>query len=129
MFRFHIISLFPDLFESYCSTSIIGRGRKSEALELKLYNPRDYCTDNYRRVDDTPYGGGAGMVMKPEPIFAAFETIKRKPNSPVILTSPRGQVLTQKLAHEFAEIKEQELTIICGRYEGMDERISTLCYS
>ena len=124
MFCFYIITLFPALFESYCSTSIIGRGCNADALKIETYNPRDFCTDKYRRVDDTPYGGGAGMVMKPEPVFAAFESIKRKKNSPVIITNPRGEKLTQKLAHQFAEAKE--LTIICGRYEGMDERISAL---
>jgi len=126
LFVFHIITLFPEMFETYCSTSIIGRGCESGVLKIELYNPRDFCTDNYRRVDDTPYGGGAGMVMKPEPIFAAFESIKRKSNSPVILTTPRGQVFTQKLAHDFAEREENELTIICGRYEGIDERVATL---
>lgn len=127
MFTFHIITLFPALFESYCSTSVIGRGCAGGALKIELYNPRNFCTDKYRRVDDTPYGGGAGMVMKPEPVFAAFEAISRKSKSPVILTSPRGQQLTQKLAHQLAQTKENELTIICGRYEGVDERISTLC--
>ena len=126
MFRFHIITLFPDLFKSYCSTSIIGRGCSSGAVKIELFNPRDFCTDKYRRVDDTPYGGGAGMVMKPEPVFAAFEAIQRLSSSPVIITSPRGQTLTQKLAHELAQTQENELTIICGHYEGMDERISTL---
>src|SRR5258708_1839623 len=92
MFSFHVISLFPELFDVYCSTSILGRGRNSGAIKLQTYNPRDFCTDSYRRVDDTPYGGGAGMVMKPEPIYAAFESIKRKLDSPVILTTPRGQL-------------------------------------
>src|SRR5271170_5841692 len=119
MFRFHIITLFPALFESYCSTSIIGRGCTAGKLKIDLYNPRDFCTDKYKRVDDTPYGGGAGMVMKPEPLFATFEAIQRLSNSPVIITTPRGQSFTQKLAHQFAETKEKDLTIICGRYEGM----------
>jgi tRNA (guanine37-N1)-methyltransferase len=126
MFNFHIISLFPEIFATYCSTSILGRGCTNGAINIEIYNPRDFCTDNYRRVDDTPYGGGAGMVMKPEPLYAAFESIKRKNDSPVILTSPRGQPFIQKLAHDFAENKTEELTIICGRYEGIDERVANL---
>jgi tRNA (guanine37-N1)-methyltransferase len=126
MFNFHVISLFPEIFETYGSTSILGRGHTSGAIKIEIHNPRDFCTDNYRRVDDTPYGGGAGMVMKPEPLYASFESIKRKIDSPVILTSPRGQPFTQKLAHEFAENKTEELTIICGRYEGVDERVASL---
>jgi len=126
MFCFRVITLFPTLFESYCSTSIIGRGCSNGSLKIELYNPRDFCSDNYRRVDDTPYGGGAGMVMKPEPVFAAFDSIKRKADSPVLLTSPRGKPFKQKMAHLFSQTKEQEITIICGRYEGTDERISSL---
>ncbi len=126
MFCFHIISLFPEIFETYCSTSILGRGCESKALKVQLYNPRDFCADKYRRVDDTPYGGGAGMVMKPEPLYAAFESIKRKQNSPVILTTPRGTPFNQKIAQEFADNEMQEITIICGRYEGIDERVSSL---
>ncbi len=126
MFNFHIISLFPEIFDTYCTTSIIGRGCENGSIKVQAYNPRDFCTDKYRRVDDTPYGGGAGMVMKPEPLFAAFESIQRHPNSPVLLTSPRGQIFSQKLAHDFADNKSQEITIICGRYEGIDERVATL---
>jgi len=126
MFNFHIISLFPELFDIYCATSILGRGCEAGAIRVQTYNPRDFCTDKYRRVDDTPYGGGAGMVMKPEPLYAAFESIKRIDESPVILTSPRGQPFTQKLAHQFSENPTKELTIICGRYEGIDERVAKL---
>ncbi len=72
MTSFHVITLFPELIAMYCSTSIIGRGRDSGRLSVKTYNPRDFCTDKYRKVDDTPYGGGAGMVLKPEPFFATF---------------------------------------------------------
>lgn len=126
MFQFHIISLFPEIFDCYCSTSILGRGCTNGAINVQVHNPRSFCTDNYRRVDDTPYGGGAGMVMKPEPLYSTFESVKRKSDSPVIITTPRGQQFTQKLAHEFAENKTEELTIICGRYEGIDERVAKL---
>jgi tRNA (guanine37-N1)-methyltransferase len=121
---FHVITLFPEVISSYCSSSILGRGQSEQRFVVKTYNPREFCTDKYRKVDDTPYGGGAGMVLKPEPIFAAFESIERKSGSPVILTTPRGQ----RLDHQRAEalFNENDLTIICGHYEGIDERIGTI---
>ena len=124
MLRFHVITLFPELVSLYCSVSIIGRGVTAGQIEIQTYNPRDYCTDKYRKVDDTPYGGGAGMVLKPEPFFAAFESIDRKPDSPVLLMTPQGIPLKQ----QFAEILSNQLdvTILCGHYEGFDERIRTL---
>lgn len=124
MLKFHVVTLFPELIESYCSTSIIGRGVKSAKLAVLTYNPRNYCLDKYRKVDDTPYGGGAGMVLKPEPFFAAFESIERKPDSPVLLMTPQGTPLNQELAQCLAN--EPDVTIICGHYEGFDERIRTL---
>lgn len=124
MLTFHVISLFPDLLSMYCSTSIIGRGMEAERLALKLYNPRDFCSDKYRKVDDTPYGGGAGMVLKPEPMFAAFESIPRAEGSPVLLMTPQGHPFKQALAEDLAQ--EQDVTLICGHYEGFDERIRTI---
>ena len=82
MLNFHVITLFPELITTYCSVSIVSRGVKAGAISVATYNPREFCLDKYRKVDDTPYGGGAGMVLKPEPFFAAFESIKRKPDSP-----------------------------------------------
>jgi tRNA (guanine37-N1)-methyltransferase len=122
--KFHVITLFPELIESYCSTSIIGRGVKGKKLSVCAYNPRDYCLDKYRKVDDTPYGGGAGMVLKPEPFFATFEAIERESNSPVLLMTPQGAPFQQNLAESLA--KETDITIICGHYEGFDERIRTI---
>lgn len=124
MLNFHIITLFPELIQAYCSTSIIGRGIERGELSVRTYNPRDFCSDKYRKVDDTPYGGGAGMVLKPEPFYAAFESIQRKDNSPVVLTSPQGKPFKQKLAWSLS--KETDLTILCGHYEGFDERIGSL---
>jgi len=118
---FHVITLFPELVSLYCGTSIIGRGQTAQRIDVKTYNPRDFCQDKYKKVDDTPYGGGAGMVMKPEPIYAAFESIKRSQNSPVILTSPRGRPFNQKEAEQLSA--NEDITIICGRYEGVDERV------
>lgn len=90
---------------------------------MQTYNPRDYCQDKYRKVDDTPYGGGAGMVLKPEPFFAAFEAIERTANSPVLLMTPQGTPFKQELAKKLSE--ETDITIMCGHYEGFDERIRT----
>src|SRR5215469_7833668 len=100
MLNFHIITLFPELIDTYCNASIIGRGIKAQRICVKTYNPRDFCLDKYRKVDDTPYGGGAGMVLKPEPFFATFESIERKSDSPVLLTSPQGKRFTHADAHQ-----------------------------
>ena len=124
MLTFHIITLFPELIEAYCTTSIIGRGVKAGRIAVKSYNPRDYCQDKYRKVDDTPYGGGVGMVLKPEPIYAALESIERAHNSPVCLLTPQGQTFSQRLAEKLSE--EKDITLICGHYEGFDERIRSL---
>lgn len=124
MLRFHVITLFPQLLSVYCSTSIIGRGIKAGKISILLYNPREFCLDKYRKVDDTPYGGGAGMVLKPEPIFAAFESIERPDGSPVLLMTPQGAPFKQALAQELATA--ENITLICGHYEGFDERIRTL---
>src|SRR6516165_2431928 len=124
MLTFHVITLFPDLIDTYCSTSILGRGQTKGHFSLKTYNPRDFCQDKYRKVDDTPYGGGSGMLLKPEPIFAALESMKLKAGSPVIFPSPHGRLLTQEMVKSFA--LETDIVIICGHYEGIDERIRSL---
>lgn len=126
MVTFHVITLFPELIEHYTSTSIIGRGIKAGRIALRTYNPRNFCLDKYRKVDDTPYGGGHGMVLKPEPIFAAFESIELsdKSNTPVLLMSPQGIQLTQETVAKLAALPE--IVVICGHYEGFDERIRTL---
>lgn len=124
MLNFHVITLFPDLIANSCSVSMVGRGIKAGAISVQTYNPRDFCSDKYRKVDDTPYGGGAGMVLKPEPFFAAVESIQRHAESPVILMSPQGQPFKQALANSLAT--ESDITLICGHYEGFDERIRTL---
>ena len=121
MLTFHVITLFPELIQTYCSTSIIGRGVQAERIAICTYYPRDFCQDKYRKVDDTPYGGGAGMVLKPEPIYAALESIKRTEESPVLLLTPQGDQFKQELAATLA--KESDITLICGHYEGFDERI------
>ena len=124
MLTFHIITLFPDLITTYCETSIVGRGQKKEKISVKTYNPREFTEDNYRSVDDTPYGGGAGMVLKPEPFYKTFESIERSNKSPVIMMSPQGAQFNHDTALLLS--RESELTIFCGHYEGFDERIRKL---
>lgn len=124
MLTFHVVTLFPQLISTYCDTSIVGRGQKAGKIKVLTCNPRDFCTDNYRRVDDTPYGGGAGMVLKPEPFYQAFESIERQKDSPVILMSPQGKPFHHDRALSLA--RESEITIFCGHYEGFDERIRRL---
>ncbi|MBS2005932.1 MAG: tRNA (guanosine(37)-N1)-methyltransferase TrmD [Cyanobacteria bacterium SZAS TMP-1] len=121
---FHVVTLFPETIELYCRTSIIGRGIKAGRLAVKSYSPRDFALDKYRKVDDTPYGGGAGMVLKPEPMFACVESIKRPPQSPVLLMTPQGRPFDQSLAAQLSA--ETDITFICGHYEGFDDRIRSL---
>jgi tRNA (guanine37-N1)-methyltransferase len=125
LLTFSVITLFPELITLYCSTSIIGRGIKAGRIRVDTRNPRDHCTDKYRKVDDTPYGGGAGMVLKPEPFFAAFESLPDLENAPVLLMSPQGERFSQKIATELAQTSH--IVFICGHYEGFDERIRSLC--
>ncbi|MBX9771251.1 MAG: tRNA (guanosine(37)-N1)-methyltransferase TrmD, partial [Candidatus Obscuribacterales bacterium] len=124
MLNFHVVTLFPDIIQDYCSASIVGRGIKAEKIKVDTYNPRDFVKDNYKKVDDSPYGGGAGMVLLPEPFFAAFESIPRDTSTPVLLMSPQGQPFKQELAETLSTCKE--ITLLCGHYEGFDERIRTL---
>ena len=120
--RFDIFSLFPEVFDAYLNTSILKRAQEGNHLEVYTYNIRDWATDKHHTTDDTPYGGGGGMVMKPEPVFAAIEAVLGQPPAcPVILLSPQGRPFTQKIAFEFA--KHNRLALLCGRYESLDERI------
>jgi len=116
--KINILTLFPEMFEPLKS-SITGRAIKNNILEINLINYRDYSKDRLKHVDDTPYGGGAGMVIKPEPIYDAFLSIKEK--SKVIYMSPKGKVFNQEMAISLS--KEENLTILCGHYEGVDERV------
>ncbi len=120
--RIDVFTLFPQVFEPYLSLSIVGRARQQGLLEVHLHNIRHWATDKHRTVDDVPYGGGGGMVMKPEPLFAAVEDVMgRPPLAPVILLSPQGRRFTQKVAEELARLPR--FALICGRYEGVDERV------
>ena len=124
--KFDIMTLFPDLVETVLSESVIGRARKSGAIEVNTYNIRDWSEDKHRRVDDTPYGGGKGMLMMAPPIYSCYEAIckelgDREINKRVVYMSPRGKVFDQKKARELSEL--DELIILCGHYEGVDQRI------
>jgi tRNA (guanine37-N1)-methyltransferase len=120
--RFDVITLFPDFFHSPLSSGIVGRALQKQIAEVNFVNPRDFAFDKHRRVDDEPYGGGVGMLLKPEPIFAAVESLPQRPNQEVILMTPQGEPMNQPLLRELAADFEQ-LVLICGHYEGVDERI------
>lgn len=123
--KFDIITLFPPMFDGPFGESIIKRAVENGLIEIRLHNIRDYAFDKHRTTDDYPYGGGAGMVMKPEPLAACTEKVKAERQAArVILTTPQGKPFSQKMAEEFA--REEELLIICGRYEGVDERVREL---
>ncbi len=123
--KFDIVTLFPAMFAGPLSESIIGKGVERGYLDIRLHNIRDYAFDKHRVTDDYPYGGGAGMVLKVEPLAACIEDIRTgRPHTKVVLTSPAGRQFDQQLARELAE--ERELIIICGRYEGVDERVREL---
>lgn len=119
--RFDVITLFPDIIESYCSQALLGRGIKNGIIELRTTNPRDFTHDKHRRVDDTPYGGSAGMVMMAPPVFEAYESIEKLDNREFIMLTPQGEVYNQNTSLELA--KKEQIILLCGRYEGFDERI------
>jgi len=121
--RFDVFTLLPEVMEVYLRASVLGKAQEASRLEVCLHNIRDYTTDRHRTTDDEPYGGGGGMVMKPEPVFAAVESVlgERLNTTPVILLTPQGRMFTQTVARELAG--RERLALICGRYEGVDERI------
>lgn len=118
-----ILSLFPNMFEGFLTESIIKRAIQNEKVEVKIINFRDYSVYNNKQVDDTSYGGGAGMVLMCDPIFRCIDEI-RTPNSHIIILSPEGSIYNEKKARELS--KYEDIILICGHYEGFDERIKTL---
>ncbi len=120
--RFDVFTLFPEMFSTYLDESILKRAREAGLLEVGLHNIRDYAADKHHTTDDVPYGGGGGMVMKPEPIFAAVESVLGAPPAcPLILLTPQGRPFTHKVAEEL--VQQPHLALLCGRYEGVDERV------
>lgn len=121
--RIDVVTLFPELFDAPLRSSLLGKAVEKGLLSVQCTNPRDFATDKHRTVDDAPFGGGPGMVMKCEPLFAAVESL-RGTNSceRVILLSPRGRRLTQDIVRDLAQ--QPDLVLICARYEGVDERVS-----
>jgi len=123
--RIDVLTVLPGLFECFLREGIVGRALKSGKVEVNVLNIRDFTTDKHRVVDDVPYGGGPGMVLKPEPIFRAYDELTKEGPKPfVILTEPWGKTFNQEMALELS--KKERLLIICGRYEGVDERVKEI---
>lgn len=125
MIRFNVLTLFPDLITTYCSETILGRAQQEKLIEVATWNIRDFSTDKHKTVDDTPYGGGAGMVMKVEPIDRTLHHLGHKAGTAgkrIIVLSAGGRQFTQTVAQEYSQL--DELTLICGRYEGIDQRVA-----
>jgi tRNA (guanine37-N1)-methyltransferase len=128
MLRIDVITIFPELFEPFLSTSLLGAAIQTGGIEVAVHDLRDWTEDRHRSVDDEPYGGGPGMVMKPEPLVGAIEALAG-PRGPgrearVVLLSPQGQRLSQETVRSLSE--EQGLVLVCGRYEGVDQRVIDL---
>ena len=123
-FNFDVITLFPKAFELINNLGVITRALDKNLINVNLHDLREYGEGSYRQVDDKPYGGGAGMVLKPEPIFKAHESIKKKPKSKTLLMTPQGKVLKQKDLMRWLGL--DQVIIICGQYEGFDERVRCL---
>lgn len=120
--RFDLLSLFPDFFTSPLQSGLVGKALQRQIAEVHITNPRDFTTDKHHKVDDEPYGGGVGMVMKIEPMVAALESLPHHPRREVVLMTPQGEPMTQPLLWEWSTSLDQ-LVILCGHYEGIDERI------
>ena len=129
--QFEVFTLLPEIFPPYLESSILNRARQKGLIDVRVHNIRDYTHDKHHTTDDTPYGGGGGMVMKPEPVFEAVESVlglvpdlstpKADSHIPIILLTPQGRVFTQRIAEELS--RHENIVLLCGRYEGVDERI------
>ena len=123
--KFDVITIFPEMFTDFSGSGVFARAKSSKIIDLKIHNLRDYSNDKHRKVDDYPFGGGPGMVLKPEPVFDAVESIvgDELGNIPIVLMSPQGRPLDNKIASGYSS--NPHIVLICGRYEGFDERIRT----
>jgi tRNA (guanine37-N1)-methyltransferase len=123
MIKFEIITIFPEIFSSYINESLIARAQKKKLIKINVHDLRKWTNDAHQTVDDRPFGGGLGMVLKVEPIFKAVKSLIKKPaKRKIILFTPRGQKFTQKLAYKLSKL--DQIVFICGRYEGVDERVA-----
>lgn len=118
---FDVLTLFPEMVNSYCNFSILKRAVEAGIVEVNTINPRDFTEDKHKKVDDTPYGGGAGMVLMPQPYVDAYESVERCENSITVMLSPQGEPLNENLVKDLA--KYEQIVMLCGHYEGFDERI------
>lgn len=125
--KIDVLSLFPNMFEAVMSESMMWKARQNHLLEFRVYDIRDYAQDKHRKVDDSPYGGGGGMILKADVLVGAIESVRPNANTPVILMSPQGRLLTHQVAWELS--RQEHLILVCGRYEGFDERIRQLAVS
>jgi tRNA (guanine37-N1)-methyltransferase len=125
--RFDVIATVPSIFDGFRTASTIGRAQESGVMALEVHDLRNWAHDRHRTIDDRPFGGGAGMVLKPEPLFAAIEAVRNPAESRLVVLSPRGARFTQARAGEFADWMKggasRQLVLVCGRYEGIDERV------
>ena len=119
--KFSILTLFPEMIESYCGCSILKRAAENSIIDVKTINPRDFTKNKHKKVDDTPYGGGAGMVLMAQPYVDAYESVKKLRNSVTVMLTPQGEVFNDKLCNELAQY--EQIIMLCGHYEGFDERI------
>ena len=122
MIHFDIVTIFPEVISAYTNSSIIKRAQEKQLVKIEIHNLRNWAKDKHKSVDDKPYGGGPGMLMKIEPIFNCLKDLKKE-NSIVILTSPKGEKLTQKKLKELSQDTNAHYIILCGHYEGFDQRI------
>lgn len=119
--RFDVLTLFPELIQSHMDFSIMKRASEGGIIEVNTINPRDYSHDKHKKVDDTPYGGGAGMVLAPQPYVEAYEDMEKLNNTITLMMTPQGEPFTDKVSNELS--KYEQIIILCGHYEGFDERI------
>jgi tRNA (guanine37-N1)-methyltransferase len=120
--QFEVFTLFPDVFSPYLRISILERAIENGLVNVRMHNIRDYAQDKHHVTDDIPYGGGGGMVMKPEPLFGAVEAVLGSPpEAPVVLLTPQGELFSHEIARDLAD--QERIALICGRYEGVDERV------
>jgi tRNA (guanine37-N1)-methyltransferase len=122
MLKFDIITIFPEIFDSYLKESFVKKAQLKKLVSIKIHNLRDFTRDRHKTVDDRPFGGGLGMVFKVEPIYKAVKKIKKGKKAKVILFTPRGKSFNQKTAYQLSKLNQ--IIMICGRYEGVDERVA-----